>query len=100
VAAAYMQEQDVYGRTGWRMELFGDEGAFSVQTYGAPKQVASTVAAIWKGRRLMTPIGGGVQIEAAMALAPENVLADELGKIDELRQETTVQLAEGQWWWD
>ena len=100
VAAAYMQEQDVYGRAGWKMELLGDEGAFSVETYSAPKQVASTVAAVFKGRQLMTPIGGGVQIEAAMALAPENVLADELGKVDELRQETTVQLAEGQWWWD
>ncbi len=100
VAAAYMQEQDIYGRTGWRMELFGNEGAFSVQTYSAPKQVESTVAAIWKGRRLMTPIGGGVQIEAAMALAPENVLGDEKGKVGALRQESTVQLAEGQWWWD
>jgi hypothetical protein len=100
VAAAYMQEQDFYGRTGWRMELFGDERAFSVQTYSAPKQVASTVAAIWKGRQLMTPIGGGVQIEAAMALAPQNVLADEKGKVNELRQETAVQLPEGQWWWD
>ena len=100
VAAAYMQEQDIYGRTGWKMELFGDEGAFSVETYDAPKRVESTVAAIWKGRRLMTPIGGGVQIEAAMALAPENVLADEKGKVGGLRQESTVRLAEGQWWWD
>jgi hypothetical protein len=41
-----------------------------------------------------------VQIEAAMALAPQNLLADEKGKVSELRQETVVQLPEGQWWWD
>ena len=100
VAAAYIQEQDYYGKAGWTMELFGEESALAVETYTAPKQVESTVAAIWKGQRLMTPIGGGVQIEAAMALEPENVLSDEHGKVAELRRETAIELAEGQWWWD
>jgi hypothetical protein len=100
VAAAYMQEQDLYGKTGWRMELFGSEAACPVQTFSAPKQVESTVAAIWKGRRLMTPIGGGVEIQPAMALDPQNLLEDENGKVSQLRDEATVELAEGQWWWD
>ena len=100
VAAAYIQEQDYYGKAGWTMELFASEEAFAVQTYQPPKQVESTVAAIWKGRRLMTPIGGGVQIQAAMALEPENVLADDNDKVAELRKETNVKLAKDQWWWD
>jgi hypothetical protein len=100
VAAAYIQEKDYYGAAGWTMELFGDEGAFPVETYQAPKQVESTVAAVWKGRRLMTPIGGGVQIEANAALLPENLLSDEKGSVAKLRNETKIQLAEGQWWWD
>ncbi len=100
VAAAFIQEQDYYGRAGWTMELFGDEAAFAVRTYNAPKQVASTVNAIFKNSRLMTPIGGGVEIKAARAIAPENLLPDEHSKVDKLRKEITLELAEGQWWWD
>ena len=100
VAAACIQENDYYGKAGWSLELFGDESAFSVNTYSAPKQVESTVAAIWKGSRLMTPIGGGVQIQPLMALEPENLLADENGKVTELREGARVELADGQWWWD
>jgi len=100
IAAAYLQQQDYYGKAGWKLELFGNEQAFAVETYNAPRQVEPAVAAIFKSRRLMTPIGGGVEIQAAMALKPENVLADENGKVDELRKETKLELAEGQWWWD
>ncbi len=100
VAAAYIQEKDLYGKTGWRMDLFGDEGAFAVQTYHAPKQVESAVAAVWKGRRLMTPIGGGVQIEATRALKPENLLSDDRREVAEIRNEVRIELAEGRWWWD
>ena len=62
--------------------------------------VESTVAAIWKGRRLMTPIGGGVQIEAVNALRSENLMADEIGQVAKQRDAAKLELAEGQWWWD
>ena len=100
VAAAFMQEEDYYGKSGWRMELFGDENKFSVETYTSPQQVESAVAAVWKGRQLMTPIGGGVSIQAARALKTENLLEDEDEEVAKLRQETTISLADGQWWWD
>jgi len=100
VAAAYIQKEDLYHKAGWTMELLGDERAFSVEVYNAPKQVESAVAAIWKGNTLMTPIGGGVHIEADRALDTENVLADEDGKVGKLRESLQLQLAEGQWWWD
>jgi len=99
VAAAYIQQEDLYEKAGWRMDFLGDEAKFAVHTYNAPKQVASTVAAVWKGNRLMTPIGGGVQIEAQRALFLENLLEDENGKVAKLRQDTKIELAEGQWWW-
>jgi hypothetical protein len=100
VAAAYVQEQDFYGKAGWKLELFGSEDAFAVQTYQAPTQVESTVAVVPKGTQLMTPIGGGVEIRASRALASENLLDDEHGQVGKLRQETRIELAEGQWWWD
>ncbi len=100
VAAAFIQKQDYYGKSGWTMPLLGDESKFPVQTYHAPQKVGSAVSAIWKGNRLMTPIGGGVQIEAARALKPANLLADENGKLAESQQQLNLYLGEGQWWWD
>ena len=100
VAAAYIQHEDMYHKAGWEMAVFGDEGTFPVRLYNAPTQVESAVNAVWKGNKLMTPIGGGVQIEAEMALDPQNVLEDEGSAVANLRNQTEVNLAEGQWWWD
>ena len=46
VAAAFIQEQDYYGKAGWKMSLLGDEKRFAVETYNEPKMVESAVAAI------------------------------------------------------
>ncbi len=49
----------------------------------------------------MTPIGGGVQIEAARALQSQNVMPDEGGKVAEARQKIQARpTGQGQWWWD
>jgi hypothetical protein len=100
VAAAYIQEQDLYGKAEWKMEFFGNEKNYSVETFNAPKQVATAVNAIWRGNRLMTPVGGGVQIEALMALAPEKRLSDDKAKVAKLREQTKIELPKGHWWWD
>jgi hypothetical protein len=100
VAAAYIQHEDMYHKAGWDMATFGNEAAFPVRLYNAPTQVESAVNAVWKGSKLMTPIGGGVQIEAEMALDPENLLEDEGSKVAAIRETTEINLAEGQWWWD
>jgi len=98
IAAAFMQCEDYYGRAGWTMPVLGDESRFSVERYTAPQSVESAVNAIWKGNRLMTPIGGGVEINAAKAV--ESAQPDTKGQVTRLRQETKVDLPEGQWWWD
>jgi hypothetical protein len=100
IAAAFIQQQDYYAKAGWKMEFLGDENAFPVETYDIPKTVESTVNAIFKGGRLLTPIGGGVEIQPQMALKSDKLLADEKGKVAKLRQETNINLAPGQWWWD
>ncbi len=98
VAAAYIRQHDLYNVVGWKMELFGDEQAFSVRTYPAPKQVASAVNAVFKRAHLMTPIGGGVEIRPEQALKAENLLPDEKGRVADLRK--GIHLPEGRWWWD
>ena len=83
------------------METFGDEKAYSVETYNVPLQVSTAVNAIWRGNTLMTPIGGGVRIEPVAALDTENLLEDKDGKVDQSRKETDLsKLKANQWWWD
>jgi len=100
IAAAHIQQEDYYQRAGWKMKFFGNEKAFAVETYNAPKQVATAVTAVRKGGKLMTPIGGGVTIQARQALDSENLLDDENQKVEKLRKQIKINLAKGQWWWN
>ncbi len=101
VAAAYIQRQDFYSQVGWSMDLFGNEDAFSVQTGKAPRQVETAVSAVWRGNRLMTPIGGGVNIQPRLAMNESNLLKDEQGTIKKQHEAITLDhLKDGQWWWD
>ena len=65
VAAAFIQKQDYYGAADWKMVTLGDERQFPVETFEAPKTVEPAANAVFKGNRLMTPIGGGVEIGIA-----------------------------------
>ena len=100
VAAAFIQKEDYYGRAGWKLGLLGNEDSFTVETYNAPKLVDTAVTAKWKGNKLMTPVGGGVQIEAGHALDEENLLSDEKSAVAEVYKSEKVKPAANQWWWD
>ena len=100
VVAAFLQKEDYYGRADWKPEILGNESKYAVETQSAPRQVANAVNALWKGSHLMTPIGGGVVIEASEALSDDNMLTDEGGKVAKTQKEIKLNLAKGQWWWD
>jgi len=102
VAAAFIQQQDFYGQAGWRLGVLADEQKFPVETYQEPKQVETAVNAIWKGRTLMTPIGGGVRIQPHLALASDMMAYDTEGELKVLQGKIKVkeQVAAGRWWWD
>ncbi|MCS7238313.1 MAG: DUF1598 domain-containing protein [Thermoguttaceae bacterium] len=100
VAAAYIQKEDFYGKAEWKMEFFGDESKFAVRTYPAPKAAPTAVNALVKRSQVMTPFGGGVEIEAQKALLPENLLADPKGEVNKVREEIRAQLSTDHWWWD
>ena len=56
---------------------------------------------VWKGRTLMTPIGGGVHIQPQLTLSAEQLQADETGQLQQLREQTGIQnLPKDRWWWD
>jgi len=100
VAAAYIQQQDYYGQANWTLETFAQEDSFPVETYPEPRAVETAVTSVWKGNRLMTPVGGGVSVHAAQALIPDNMLDDEDGALAEKRSQIELKLADDQWWWD
>ena len=85
VAAAFIQQQDYYGKSSWTAEVFGNEQICPVETQNVPQQVETTVAAIWKGSRLMTPVGGGVHIEPTQAIRSSNIMSDDEGKVEQAR---------------
>ena len=101
VAAAYIQQQDYYGKADWQMPTFMNEEKYPIETYRAPVQVDTVVTSVWKGNRLLTPVAGGVTIQPRMALSTENQLDDEKGLTAKAKAATTLDgLKPGQWWWD
>jgi hypothetical protein len=101
VAAAFIQKQDYYGSASWKMETLGDERQLPVENFQAPKTVEPAANAVFKGNRLMTPIGGGVEMEPLRAVQSENRLKDEKGAVKQAHESVKLDhLAKGQWWWD
>jgi hypothetical protein len=99
VAAAYLQQHDAYGRTGWSATGLLDESVCPVEQLVPPSQVEPAVHAVWKGSRLLTPIGGGVTLEPRRALDPPNLIMDDEGTVGRAHAAATT-LPAGRWWWD
>lgn len=103
VAAAYIQQQNFYGEAAWTMEFLGNESKYAVQTYTAPSSVEPVVGMAVRGSTLMAPIGGGVEIEPAVALKAENVKKEENAAVSAIQNKTAAQISAlkaNQWWWD
>ena len=101
IAAAYLQKYDYYGKAEWDIPVFGSESVLPIELYAAPTQVASAVNVVWKGNTLMTPIGGGVNIQATQALTRSNLIEDIDGDVGEAHKAIDIDaLPVGRWWWD
>lgn len=101
IAAAYIQQADYYGQASWEMPVLMDESQVSVERYTAPDQVETAVNAVWRGNTLMTPLGGGVNMQPGVALQQDHLVVDQQGQTNQVKQSAgPSNLAEGQWWWD
>ena len=101
IVAAYIQDKDYYTQASWDLGLLGNEKILSVEVYPEPKTVDTAVNAVWKGNSLMTPIGGGVEIQPLTALSSQNLLKDEDNVVGKIHERTSVTgLQANQWWWD
>jgi len=99
VTAAYLQEHDAYGKAGWAAEKLLDEKTCPVERLTPPAQAETAIHAVWKNNRLLTPIGGGVTINARLALDAPNLLMDEKGEVGAAHASAGDLPAEG-WFWD
>ena len=99
VAAAYLQEHDAYGRAQWDAATLRDEEIYRIERFQAPTQVEPAINAVWRGNRLLTPIGGGVSLQPRMALDSPNLLMDDEGSVAKARGDTLAVPAD-RWWWD
>jgi Protein of unknown function (DUF1598) len=100
VCAAFIQAQDLYASSGWGLGCFRNEDGFSVEGYQSPKQVETAVNAIWRGSRLMTPIGGGIHISAKKLAKGESMELDSTLADTQEKSSAPANLAANQWWWD
>ena len=101
IAAAFIQKMDLYNKADWSLGVLGDENRFSVENYTAATHVAPIANAYWKNGKFMSPIAGGVAIQAKVALNSDHVTVDTDGKLNEIRDKIDLSdLKPGQWWWD
>jgi hypothetical protein len=99
IAAALIRRLEYYDRSQWSGETFRDEKQLTLETLPEPRRVPCVVNTLWKGSRLLNPAGGGVTIRPDEALASENLLPDEDGKVQRLREELPRPAGDA-WWWD
>jgi hypothetical protein len=99
VAAAYLQEHDGYGKAGWSAATLGEERGFPIERFTPPTEAETAVAVVWRGNRLLTPIGGGVTAHPRMALDSPNLLPDDRGAVSAARTAAAKLPAVG-WYWD
>jgi len=101
IAAAYIQEQDFYAQADWTMPVLMDESQVPVETYTAPEKVETAVNAIWRGNTLMTPLGGGVNMQPRLAFNSDRMQVDAAGENVQVKQAAgPTDLEPKQWWWD
>jgi hypothetical protein len=101
VVAAFLQQHDWYGKSGWSGGSLLSESVVPVETFEVPKHTNSVVNAIFRGASLMTPVGGGVHIEPGQAIRSENLLQDDDGKLAKRHSAIDLsKIAADRWWWD
>ncbi len=100
VAAAFIRQQDYYGRLNWNLGALGDEARLPTEVLDVPRKVACVANARWQGARLQTPAGGGVSIVADEALSPARLRHDKDGKLNLRRLDVAKKPPGDAWWWD
>lgn len=99
IACAWILKSDSYNRAGWAPSILLDEDQVPVNDQQDIKQAHSVANAVWKGRVLLLPAGGGVSVQASTALHRSNLLLDADDKLPAMAGQIRLPTDE-RWWWD
>lgn len=97
IIGAALQFFEVYAACDWQPELLLNASKLDVESHAVPTKLPTAVNAVWKGRRLLTPVGGGVSIRSAEAFESLRVMHD---PVELVRPVVPVDLVDDKWWWD
>ncbi len=100
IAAAFIRQQDYYGRVSWDARLLMDESQLPTETLPNPTKVDCAINVLWKGNRLLCPAGGGVSIQADEALLHYRLISDQQGELSRTRSTIKDEFDADLWWWD
>jgi hypothetical protein len=100
ICAAHIQQEDFYGKSGWSMTFFGNEEKYPLETFVAPKEVEPVVGVARYRGLTLAPVGGGIEIDAEIALSEEHAKPDGNGNVANRQKQVALNLPDGVWWWD
>ena len=99
VLGAWLLKNKGYEKSGWRPTTLLDESQVPVSTTVDTRQAPCVANAVWKGRFLVLPAGGGVSVQASNALIQENLVPDTNQKLQAAADKLTIPAGQ-RWWWD
>ena len=73
--------------------------AYPVERLTPPTRAETAIHAVWRGNRLLTPIGGGVTVHPRMAIDAPNLIMDEKGQVKSAHA-AAKDLPSDAWYWD
>jgi hypothetical protein len=100
VVAAFIQDRQLYQKSGWNLGSFLNENQFSVNNYIGISQVETAVNVFWKNGQMSAPIGGGVHIAARKLIDPSSTSVDSNIEAQREKVSAPADLRADQWWWD
>jgi Protein of unknown function (DUF1598) len=100
VLAAYVRQVDGDVQVGWKPTALLDETQFPIETLPAPQHAPCVANAVWKGNRLVAPVGGGVTICAPSALTSDRIQIASDAEYHQACEDILVPNANDQWRWD
>ena len=101
VVAAWLQKEDIYGKTGWKADFFVSEESYPLEIAPAIEKAEPAVNIVAHDKGTVSfPTGGGVMIEPVAALSADNLETDKDGEVAKSRASVGQAIPEGVWWWD
>jgi hypothetical protein len=103
VMAALLKKERLPEKVDWKMSLFLDEQAATIEKHNVPRQVPTAVNYKMTGTKMIVgEVGGGVTIDAAQTVKALEFVGDDDSKLKSARERAATEKPSEKhpWWWD